>query len=66
MCRASEAFKTEVLKNAYKKIWTKNSNLIVKNKHNDGLKNLNFEFLAVVGQFELKKNGNFPFLNFFI
>jgi hypothetical protein len=32
MCRASEAFKTEVLKNAYKKFWTKNSNLIVKNK----------------------------------
>jgi hypothetical protein len=66
MCRASEAFKTEVLKNAYKKIWTKNSNLIVKNKHNDGLKNLNFEFLAVVGQFKLKKNGNFSFLIFFI
>ena len=55
MCRASEAFKTEFLKNAYKKIWTKNSNLIVKNKHNDGLKNLNFDFLAVVGQFKLKK-----------
>jgi hypothetical protein len=36
MCRASEAFKTEVLKNAYKKIWTKNSNSIVKNKHNAG------------------------------
>ena len=55
MCRASEAFKTDVLKNAYKKIWTKNSNSIVKNKHNDGLKNLNLEFLAVVGQFKLKK-----------
>ena len=53
MCRASEAFKTEVLKNAYKKIWTKNSNLIVKD--NDGLKSLDFEFLAVVGQFMLKK-----------
>ena len=66
MCRASEAFKTEVLKNAYKKIWTKNSNSIVKNKHNDGLKNLSFEFLAVVGQFKLKKNGNFYFLNFFV
>ena len=24
----------------------------LKNKHNDGLKNLNFEFLAVVGQFK--------------
>ena len=61
MCRASEAFKTEVLKNAYKRISTKNSNLIVKNKHNDGLKNLNFEFFAVVGQFKLKKHGNFYF-----
>ena len=61
MCRASEAFKTEVLKNAYKKIWTKNSNSIVKNKHNDGLKNLNFEFLAFVGQFKLKKIDNFYF-----
>ena len=50
MCRASEAFKTEVLKNAYKKIWTKNSILIIKNKHNDGIKILNFEFLGVVGQ----------------
>ena len=65
MCRASEAFKTEVLKNAYKKIWTKNSNLIVKNKHNDGLKNLNFEFLAVVGQFKLKKKWQFLFFEFF-
>ena len=43
----------------------KNLNLIVKNKHNDGLKNLNFEFLAVVGQFKLKKNVNFSFLNFY-
>ena len=58
---ASEAFKTEVLKNAYKNIWTKNSNSIVKNKHNDGLKNLNFEFLAVVGQFKLKKMAIFIF-----
>jgi hypothetical protein len=33
MCRGSEAFKTEVLKNAFKNIWTKNSNSIVKNKH---------------------------------
>jgi hypothetical protein len=30
MCRALKAFKTEVLKNAYKKMWSKNSNLIVK------------------------------------
>ena len=66
MCRASEAFKTEVLKNAYKNIWTKNSNLIVKNKQNDGLKNSNFEFLAVLGQFNMKKRANFSFLNFFI
>jgi hypothetical protein len=36
MCRASEALKTEVLKNAYKKIGTKNSYSIVKNKHNVG------------------------------
>ena len=49
MCRASEAFKTEVLKNAYKKIWTKNQNLIVKNKPKVTLENLNFKFLAVVG-----------------
>ena len=55
MCRASEAFKTEVLKNAYKKIWTKNSNAIVKNKHNVGLKSLKFKFLAVVGQFKFQK-----------
>ena len=36
MCRASEVLKTGVLKNAYKKIWTKNSNWIVKNKLNVG------------------------------
>ena len=65
MCRASEAFKTEVLKNAYKKIWTKNSNLIVKNKHNNGLKNSNFEFLDVVGQFKLKKKWQFFFFEIF-
>ena len=58
MCRASEAFKTEFRKNAYKNIWTKNSNFIVKNKHNAGLKSKIFEFLAVVGQFRLKKNVN--------
>ena len=56
MCRASEAFKIEVLKNAYKKIWAKNSNAIVKDKHNIGLKNLKFNFLAVVGQFKLFLN----------
>ena len=55
MCRASEAFKIEVLKNAYKKILAKNSNVIVTNKHNVGFKNLKFEFLAVVGQFKFKK-----------
>jgi hypothetical protein len=48
MCRASEAFKTEVLKNACKKIWTKTSNWTVKTKHNVVIKNLDFEFLAVV------------------
>ena len=56
MCRASEAFKIEVLKNAYKKIWTKNSDAIVKNKHNVGLRNPNSKFLAVVGRGKLKKN----------
>ena len=66
MCRASEAFKTEVLKNAYKKICTKNSNSIVENKHNDGLKDLNFEFLAVIGHFKLKKKLQFFFLDFFL
>ena len=55
MCRASEAFKTEFLKNAYKNIWTKNSNSIVKNKNNVGLKIKKIEFLAVAGQFMLKK-----------
>ena len=34
--------------------------------HNDGLKIKIFEFLVVVGQFKLKKNGNFYFLNFFV
>ena len=66
MCRASEAFKTEFFKNAYKNIWTKNSNFTVKNMLNDGLKIKIFEFLAVVGQFKLKKNVNFYFLNFFV
>ena len=36
MCRASEAIKTEDLKIAYKKIWNRNSNSIVENKHNVG------------------------------
>ena len=46
LCRASEAFKIEVIKNAYIKIWSKNSNAIVKNKPNDdGLKNSKFNFL---------------------
>ncbi len=50
MCRASEALKTEVLKNAYKKIWTKNSNAIAKNKRSVSLENLNFKFLPLAGQ----------------
>ena len=33
--------------------------------HNDGLKIKNFEFLAIVGQFELKKKVNFLFFEFF-
>ena len=61
MCRASEAFKIEVLKNAYKIIWAKNLNVIVKDKHNIGLKDLKFQFLAVVGQFKLE---NIPCFNF--
>ena len=62
MCRASEAFKTEFLKNGYKNIWTKNSNLTLKNMHNVGLKIENFELLAVASQFKLKKkNANFFF-----
>ena len=65
MCRASGAFKIEVLKNAYKKIWAINSIAIVKNKQNVGLKNLKFKFLAIVGQFKFKKNANF-FSIFFI
>ena len=55
MCRASEAFKTEFLKNAYQNIWTKNSNSIAKNKHKVGLKIKNFEVLDVAGQFKMKK-----------
>ena len=55
MCRASEAFKIEVLKNAYKNIWAKNSNAIVKNKLNIGLKDLKLKVLPVVGQFKFKK-----------
>ena len=55
MCRASEAFKTEFLKNGYKNIWTKNPNLIVKNMHNVGLKIKFLEFLDVAGQSKLKK-----------
>ena len=67
MCRASEAFKTEFLKNAYKNIWTKNSNFIVKNKHNAGLKIILFEFLAIVGQFRLKKKmQNYFFIFFYL
>ena len=55
MCRASKAFKTEVLKNRYKKIWIKNQIPLVKNKFNVGLKDLNFECLAAVGGFNLQK-----------
>ena len=49
MCRASEAFEIEVFKNAYKKMWAKNSNAIVKNKHNAGIKDLKSKFLAIKG-----------------
>ena len=58
MCRASKAFKTEFLKNGYKNIQTKNSNFMVKNMHNDGLKVKIFEFLAVISQFKLKNDKN--------
>ncbi len=66
MCRASEAFKTKVLKNAYKKIWTKNANSILKNKQNVGWKNQNFEFLAVLGWFKLKKKWQLKKKFFFV
>jgi hypothetical protein len=39
MCRASEASKTEVLKNTNKKKLTQNSNLIVKCKDSISLEN---------------------------
>ena len=65
MCRASEAFKTEVFKKAYKEIWTKNSNSMVKIKHNVSLQNLNFDFLAVVGRFKLIKKFLHLYINHF-
>ena len=51
MWRASEAFKTEFLKNAYETIWTKNLNSKLKIKHNICLENLNFEInsLEILG-----------------
>ena len=33
ICRALEAYKIGVFKNAYRKIWTENSNLILENLH---------------------------------
>ena len=65
MCRASEAFKTAVLKNANEKILTKNSNLMVKNENNVGLKNLNFEFLVNGVGLKLKNKPPIFFIQFF-
>ena len=42
-----------------KKIWTKNSNLIEKIKHNFSLENFSFEFLALVGRYRWKKSAKF-------
>ena len=58
MYRASEAFKTEVLKNTYKKIWSRNSNLKVKGKYNVNLENSKFELLAIM-VIQVEKNANF-------
>ena len=45
---------------------TKNSNLIVENKNNDGLKMIFFfEFFAIPGQFELKKKCEILFFQLF-
>ena len=41
------------------------SPLIVKNKHNAGLKSLNFQFLADGGGFKLKKKTMIFFFQFF-
>ena len=43
------SIRTEVLKNAFKKIWTKDSNSTIKEKPNVVIKRLNFEIMAVVG-----------------
>jgi plasmid replication initiation protein len=42
MGKASEDSKIKVFKNALRNIWTKNSNSIVKNKHNSGFENLSY------------------------
>ena len=51
MCSASEAFKTEVLKKCLQKNLDQKLKFDRKKKHNVGLKNLNFEFLADGGGF---------------
>jgi hypothetical protein len=48
-----------------KKNLAKNSNAVVKNKHNFGFKNLEFDFFAVVGQFKFKKKMLTFFVKFF-
>ena len=58
MWRAWEAFKTDVLKNAYKKNLDQKLKFDKKKKRNVGLKNLNFEFLVNGGGFKLKKKNN--------
>ena len=66
MFRAPEGSKIKVFKNAYWNIWTRTWNLIVKNKKIIGFENLNFSFLAWVGQIILKKKIENFFHNFFI
>jgi hypothetical protein len=44
------ALSWEVLKNAFKKIWTKDSNLTIKEKPNVVIKKLNFEIMVVVSR----------------
>ena len=66
MCSASEAFKTEVLKKCLQKNLDQKLKFDRKKKHNVGLKNLNFEFLADGGGFnfffQTKKFLWFPIL----
>ena len=55
MWRASEVLKIEVLKNAFRKTWTKNASLIVKIEYNIDFENIFFQFLIFVGLIMSKK-----------